>query len=155
MTIRAYLDTSVFGGTQDPEFQAASLRIIRYVMEGRIEALISNTTIDEITDAPQAVRDVLKQLGDERVTIVEQDERVRQLARSYIVRGALGPRNLGDALHVAAATVGGAHVILSWNFKHIVNYARIGKFNEISTELGHAAIEIRSPQEIDFENEEL
>ena len=155
MIIRAYLDTSVFGGTQDPEFQSASLRIIRYVMEGRIEVLISTTTIDEIADAPPAVQDVLKQLGDERVTVMQDDERVRELAKAYIERGVLGPRHLGDALHVAAATVGGAHVILSWNFKHIVNYARIGKFNEIGTEFGHAAIEIRSPLEIDLENEEL
>ena len=101
------------------------------------------------------MRNVLKQLGDERVTVVEVDDRVRYLAKTYVERGVLGSRQIGDAIQVAAPTVGGAHVILSWNFKHIVNYARISRFNEISAELGHVAIEVRSPLEIDLENEEL
>jgi len=155
MSIRAYLDTSVFGGTQDKEFATSSMRIFGYVMDGRIEALISQTTITEIGNAPAPVRRVLEEIGDDRITMVELDERVENLAYAYVDRGVLAARHIGDALHVAAATVGGAHVILSWNFKHIVNYRRIGKFNAVNIELGHSAIEIRSPLEIDFENEEI
>ncbi len=155
MIIRAYLDTSVFGGTQDPEFQSASLRIIRYILDGRIEALISQTTVREIGKAPELVRNALDNIRDEYLNLVELDEQVERLAQAYIDGGVLSARHIGDALHVAAATVGGAHVILSWNFKHIVNYQRIGKFKAINVELGHSAIEIRSPLEIDFENEEI
>lgn len=31
----------------------------------------------------------------------------------------------GDALHIVAATVLGVDVLVSWNFKHIVNLNRI------------------------------
>ena len=155
MIVRAYLDTSVFGGTQDKEFETASLRIFRYILDGRIEPLISQTTIIEVGNAPEPVRTVLDAIRDAHATIVELDERVEKLAQAYIEKGVLSARHIGDALHVAAATVGGAHVILSWNFKHIVNYQRVGKFNAISIELGYSAIEIRSPLEIDFENERL
>jgi len=31
----------------------------------------------------------------------------------------LGEASIGDALHVAVATVAGADLILSWNFKHM------------------------------------
>ena len=44
------------------------------------------------------------------------------------------PRRLffADALHVAVATVSGCSVIVSWNFKHIVNYRKIPLYNAIN-----------------------
>ena len=62
-----------------------------------------------------------------------------------------------DALHVAAATVARADLILSWNFKHIVNYQRIRRFNGVNALEGYVAIEIRSPLELgdEIENEDV
>ncbi|MCL6104007.1 MAG: PIN domain protein, partial [Bacteroidetes bacterium] len=38
-------------------------------------------------------------------------------------------------------------VLVSWNFKHIVNYDKIKLFNSINLRLGYPMIEIRSPKE--------
>lgn len=53
-----------------------------------------------------------------------------------------------DALHVALATVGRADVIVSWNFRHIVNLGRIRLFHSANLERGYGLIEIRSPREV-------
>ena len=53
-----------------------------------------------------------------------------------------------DALHVAAATVAGADLILSWNFRHIVNYNRIRGFNSVNVRMGYRAMTIHSPREV-------
>ena len=50
---------------------------------------------------------------------------------------------------MAAATVADADLILSWNFRHIVNYDRIRGFNGINLKHGYRTMSIMSPMEID------
>jgi hypothetical protein len=46
-------------------------------------------------------------------------------------------------------------VLVSWNFKHIVNLDRIRGYNGINFQNGHQMIEIRTPKEIfSYGNEE-
>ena len=60
-----------------------------------------------------------------------------------------------DAGHVAAATVAGADLIVSWNFRHIVHYDKIRAYNAVNLLHGYREIEIRSPLEvIDYEGED-
>lgn len=54
----------------------------------------------------------------------------------------------------AAATVAGANLLVSWNFKHIVNYDRIHKYNAINQLNSYLQIEIRSPMEMGYGNED-
>ena len=60
---------------------------------------------------------------------------------------------MADATHVAAATVAGANLIVSWNFKHIVNYSRILGFNGVNASLGYRLMTILSPLEVAYDNE--
>jgi len=39
-------------------------------------------------------------------------------------------------------------VLVSWNFKHIVNLGRIRLFNAVNLEQGYGLIEIRTPREV-------
>lgn len=44
-------------------------------------------------------------------------------------------------------------ILVSWNFKHIVNVIRIRGYNAVNLKLGYPTIDIRSPKElIDYEN---
>jgi hypothetical protein len=46
-----------------------------------------------------------------------------------------------------------ADVLVSWNFKHIVNLERIRGYNSINFRKGYQMTEIRTPKEIfDYEN---
>jgi len=49
---------------------------------------------------------------------------------------------------VAAATVAGADLIVSWNFRHIVRLDRIRMFNGVNALKGYRALDIRSPMEV-------
>ena len=49
----------------------------------------------------------------------------------------------------------GADLILSWNFRHIVNYNRIRGFNGVNTRMGYRAMTILSPREVGDEAEGL
>jgi len=53
-----------------------------------------------------------------------------------------------DALHVALAAVSHCAIIVSWNFRHIVNYRRIPMYNGINMAAGLNAIAIYSPLEV-------
>jgi hypothetical protein len=46
-------------------------------------------------------------------------------------------------------------VLVSWNFKHIVNLGRIRLFNAVSLENGYRPMEIRSPKEMLLDEEEI
>ena len=61
---------------------------------------------------------------------------------------------MNDALHVAAATVAGADLILSWNFEHIVNFNRIRGFNSVNVRNGYRSMTILSPLEVGDEDQE-
>lgn len=68
-----------------------------------------------------------------------------------MAHGIVGPGSRSDALHVALATIGRVDVMVSWNFKHIVNLNRIRLFNAVNLEQGYGLIEIRTPMEVLYE----
>ena len=152
--IRIYVDTSVIGGTQDEEFAGPSKRFFERVRNGQYVLLISPTTTGELEEAPPAVRAVLDALPPARIEHVPLEAEVDILANAYIEAGALGGAHQADASHGAAATVAGADLILSWNFKHIVRYDRVRKFNGVNTIMGYHTLDIRSPMEIDYDPED-
>ncbi len=47
-----------------------------------------------------------------------------------------------------AGKVGRTDVLVSWNFKHIVNLGRIRRFNAVNVECGYAMLDIRAPKEV-------
>ena len=49
---------------------------------------------------------------------------------------------------VASATVSGCAMIVSWNFKHIVNYEKIPLYSAVNTLQGYGSISIYSPLEV-------
>lgn len=143
-----YLDTSVFGGTQDDEFAEVSELFFRQVRRGAFVVLVSALTTDELDEAPENVQRVLRELPPERIEPVALNEEVRELAGEYVRAGVLGPASMDDATHVAAATVAAADLIVSWNFRHIVNYNRIRGFNAVNVRMGYRPITILSPREV-------
>jgi predicted nucleic acid-binding protein len=145
---RAYVDTSVFGGTQDKDFQLTSESFFREVAKGRFLVLVSPIILDELKAAPRAVQQVLETVPGHLLELIAVDDQVKQLANAYLEAKILTKKSNADAHHVAAATIARADLIVSWNFKHIVNFDRIKKFNGINLIEGYGIIDIRSPLEV-------
>ena len=155
--IRVYVDTSVFGGALDEEFAEPSRRFFHRVEKGEFVVVLSTHTLDELAPAPIQVLEVLRHLPEQCVETISASDEAELLANAYIQAGAFGKASRMDALHVASATVAGADLILSWNFKHIVCYDRIQLFNGVNILQGYRAVDIRSPLEMcdDDESEDL
>ena len=70
------------------------------------------------------------------------------LAARYIAEQVVGRSSRDDCLHIAIATLAHADVLVSWNFKHIVNVNRIRGYNGVNMKLGYSQIDIRTPYEV-------
>ena len=152
--VRVYVDTSVFGGTQDEEFVQFSRHFFDRVKQGDFTVLVSPQLLAELELAPNKVRQVLENLSPETIEEVPVNSEVEALADAYIAAGVLGEGSKADAIHVAAATVAGADLILSWNFSRLVRYDRIRMFNGVNILRGYHAVDIRSPMEVAHEEED-
>ena len=151
--IRVYADTSVYGGVLDEEFADPSRMFFERVRNGKFELVISALVDDELQEAPTKVRELFHELRP-KCRIVDVSEDVIRLQEAYITAQIVGPRWEADALHVALATVADCRLIVSWNFKHIVHYERIPRYNGINLANGYAAIAIHSPQEVIADEDE-
>lgn len=153
MRHRTYIDTSVIGGCEDEEFSEWSIRLFEEVRSGERIAVVSDLTREELELAPDEVRQVLVSLPDGSVEDVLLSEEARALAQRYLDERVVGPGHTADAQHIAIASVERVDVVVSWNFRDIVNLERIHAFNSVNLRLGYAILEIRSPREVVHEKE--
>jgi hypothetical protein len=80
--------------------------------------------------------------------IIPPSDETLMLLDAYVDHGILTQKFRNDMLHIALATVYGVDVVASWNFRHIVRYEKIVKFNAVNLEFGYHQIAIHSPREI-------
>jgi hypothetical protein len=71
-----------------------------------------------------------------------------ELKDAYLDTGIVTEQSADDALHVAIASVNGCSLIVSWNFRHIVNFEKIPLYNAVNTLKGYGTIGIFSPLEV-------
>jgi hypothetical protein len=153
MTQRFYFDTSVFGGVYDIEFDEASQQLFEKVKLGQIICVYSDLTEGELFDAPERVRNFFKDLPKEHLEVVQVNEEAIKLARNYIDENVVGKTSYDDCVHIALATIHKVDILVSWNFKHIVNVYRIRGYNSVNLRSGYQTLEIRSPKDIiDYED---
>ena len=102
------------------------------------------------TDAVAKRIDLLK-----RIPLVEIDaEEVTHLARTLIGGHALPAGETTDALHIAAASVTGMDVLLTWNCRHMANPHTLPKTRRLIAEAGFVCPLIMTPKTF-IENEGL
>ena len=146
--LRVYADTSVIGGCEDEEFREPSRQLIDRFARGEMTLVLSDLTLRELEAAPAQVREILGVVPPQHTEVIDLSEEAERLSAMYIERGVLSSRMLADALHIAAATLAGVDVLVSWNFKHVVNLHRIQAYNEVNRDMGYEALDIRTPREI-------
>lgn len=148
MKQRFYFDTSVFGGLFDIEFENETTLLFEKVMLGEIICVYSNLTESELSNAPERVRKFFENLKEEQKEKVTVTPDALKLAQTYIEEKVVGETSLDDCIHIATATIHKVDLLVSWNFKHIVNVYRIRGYNSINLRLGYANLNIHSPKEI-------
>ena len=149
MKQRIYVDTSVFGGYFDDEFEDHTIPFFERIKSGEYIVLFSSVTQDELELAPENVKVLVKSLRIDLSEFIDTTEEAIDLATEYITEKVVGKTSFADCLHIALATINRADFLVSWNFKHIVNVERIRGYNSINIKNGYRQLEIRSPREFE------
>jgi hypothetical protein len=148
MKFRIYADTSVVGGCEDEEFAEHSIRLMESFVRGERVLVLSSLTVQELAMAPADVRRRLASVPEAHIETLQLDAEASDLADAYVSAGVLTAKMRADAQHIAIATVARVDVLVSWNFKHIVNLQRIRGYNSVNLRRGYPMIEIRTPREV-------
>jgi hypothetical protein len=77
--------------------------------------------------------------------VLEETDEISNLADEYIKNGVLTKKSISDCLHIAYAVVTNCDIIVSWNFKHLVNYRTINKVKIVNAVNNYKEISIISP----------
>lgn len=147
MKQRIYIDTSVIGGYYDTEFEVATRKLFERITNKDFAIFFSEVNETELILAPPHIQEVKNLIPIDCLNFIEMSDEVETLAQTYISEKALGKASENDAYHIALSSVHRLDCLISWNFKHIVNFDKIKMFNSINMRLGYLLIDIRSPFE--------
>jgi predicted nucleic acid-binding protein len=129
-------------------FNFGQKKLVEQIFEGQYIAVVSDMTLAELEEAPKQVRELADKIISENSEFVTAGELDKDLAEKYVKEKIVTRKFYSDALHIAIATIHKVDVLVSWNFKHIVNLNRIRQYNSVNLKHGYTMIEIRSPMEI-------
>lgn len=147
-SLRIYIDTSVFGGYYDTEFDIETKLLFDRIINGEFTIVISDLTLKELLQAPERVRNLLSDLKIDNVETISVTDEEINLAKSYISEKVIGQTSFEDCIHIATATTNRVDLLVSWNFKHIVNIMKIRGCNSVNIKNGYHSIDIRSPKDL-------
>lgn len=118
------------------------------ILDGEFIVLLSTMIDEELEFAPERIKKLTKKLNKSYTEFLKDTNEAVDLATEYIEEEVVGETSYADCLHIALATIYQADVLVSWNFKHIVNIDRIRGYNSINLKNGYKQLEIRSPREL-------
>ena len=124
------------------------MQLFERVKLGQIICVYSDLTEIELLNAPERIRDYFKKLPKENLEQIIVTDEILRLASKYIDDKVVGQTSFDDCVHIAAATINKVDILVSWNFKHIVNLYRIRGYNSVNIRSNYQSLEIRSPNEI-------
>ncbi len=146
---RIYLDTSVISYIHQedaPEKMSDTLLFWGDVKSGKYETFISEVTIEELAACPEPKRTLLFEILQEiEYNIIKSNDEIEKLALDVIAQGILTGKSIDDCVHIASAVINNCNIIVSWNFKHLVNAKTIDGVRMISLMNNLNTVDIYSP----------
>ena len=121
--------------------------IYRLLVKKGPEGMVAGDIGTALDVPPETIRDFFTRY-ETVAEIANITQEMLNLRHQYISSGVVTPKSAEDALHVAIATVTKCNLIVSWNFKHIVHFDKIPKYNAVNTLNGYGQIGIYSPMEV-------
>jgi predicted nucleic acid-binding protein len=146
---KIYLDTSVISYLDQPEREEKweeSHTLWDIIKSDTYNVYISDVTIEEIQKCEETKRSVLfKYLAEINYTKLVITEETENLAEKIISNKILKRKSYDDCLHIASAVISECDMIISWNFKHLVNVETIDGIRAINIIEKYKTINIYSP----------
>lgn len=156
--LKIYLDTSVISHLKQddaPDKTADTLKLWKDIKQGKYDVYLSDTTLEEVMKCKQPKQDImLNYLAEVEYTTLSNSDEVDQVAEQIIALGILTEKSLDDCIHIATAVVNACDIIVSWNFKHMVNIKTIRGIRAIANLQGYQSIDIVQPTTLLEDKEE-
>ena len=147
--LRLYLDTSTIShlyADDTLEKMRDTNLFWEDVISGKHDVFISPVVVDEIENCNEPKRSLMfERLEQIQFQILTRTDEVVRLADEYIAGGVLKEKSYADCLHIAFAVVYNCDIIISWNFKHLVNYKTINKIKIVNAINHYKEISIMPP----------
>ena len=147
--LKIYLDRSVISYLDQSDSQEKmeqTRKLWKILQIGKYDVVISDLVLIEINECKEPKRSILKeylaQINYKRVNITEETE---EIANEIIKEGILNPKSFDDCLHIASAIISDCNIIISWNFKHMVNVDTINGVRKITFAKRYNNIDIYAP----------
>lgn len=149
MALRVYLDTSVFSAYHDEAVRDRQIQTEEFwARRNQFEVSTSELAREELGQTPDPARRRQLLALLEGLAVHPITDMMRALARSYMEAGVFSELMYNDGVHVAAAVLTRQDVLLSWNFRHLVNRRRRAQVNQVNISLGLPTIDIVAPPEV-------
>lgn len=111
------------------------------------ECFVSQVVLDEIAVGnPEMAECRLEEAKP--MALLALDDSCVDLARTFLERGLIPPREVRDALHIAVAVIWKVDYLLTWNCKHIANAQAVRQLRKFNDNLGHEFPQICTPEEL-------
>jgi len=148
---KIYLETTLFNYyfDTDRDAHADTVKLFKEIAKGKFEAYTSIAVLEELKKAPVEKRDAMLALVDEYgITTLQVTEEAERLADIYVSKGIIPLKYETDSVHIAVATVNDLDLIVSLNFRHIVNPETKYTTRLEDIKNGYRSAEIVSPMEV-------
>ena len=142
-----YLETSVVGAYLDngePFRRDLTIRWWEHEMS-EYRAVVSPLVTRELERVPEPHRTGYLKLVS-KLEQVELTDEAAILADGYLARGIFHRKYIGDALHVAVASVHKIDYLVTWNFGHLANARRQARIRLFNTAAGFFVPQIVTPE---------
>ena len=129
-----------------PDKQEDTRRLWEAIQAGEYEVFISPVVMLELANCAEPKQSFLAERlqAIQRTELQESDE-VLDLAAQYLKAGILPPKSVRDRQHIAYACVYSCDMIISWNFKHMVNYTTMSGVKSVNALAGYKEMPIYTP----------
>ncbi|MCL2048884.1 MAG: type II toxin-antitoxin system VapC family toxin [Defluviitaleaceae bacterium] len=147
--LKIYLDTSIVSHLDAPEradWQDDTHRLWSAIQAEEYEVFLSPVVMAEIDGCtePKLSR-LLNYLQKIQYTELKKTGEVTELAKKYLEAGILGKKSFDDCQHIAYACVYNCDMLVSWNFKHLVNIKTISGVKGVNALAGYREMPIYTP----------
>jgi len=147
--LKLYLDTSVIShldAPDVPEKQEDSRKLWALIKSGEYDVYISPIVVLEVDNCPEPKKSFLvSSLKAIRYTLLSETDEVINLAKLYLDAGILREKSFDDCQHIAYACSNDCDMLISWNFKHLVNFKTISGVKSVNARAGYKEMPIYTP----------
>jgi predicted nucleic acid-binding protein len=150
--LKIYLDTSVISHLDQrdaPEWEADTKRLWEDIKAQKYDVFISPVVVAEIERCREPkLSGLRKQLQSVQCAVLQRTDEVVELATRYVAAGILKEKSFDDCQHIAYACVYDCDMIVSWNYKHLVNYKTINGVKGVNALAGYREMPIYTPKNL-------